>query len=103
MYDLEAGAPPSWISATIDLTPLRSSSRAYLLTVSTSSWNFSPLTPSAETMSGVPSRVTPMNPILTPFFFHTVYGLRIGLPVFSSVTLAARYGKSAPLNLRPLV
>ena len=74
----------------MDFTPCRSSSLAYLLTVSISSWNFRPLTPLAVTMFGVPSRVTPMKPILTPFFFHTVYGLRIGLPVFSSVTLAAR-------------
>ncbi len=66
--------------------------------VSASSLKDRPLTPSAETMPGVPSRVTPMKPILTSFFFQTQYGFRTGLPVFSSRTFAARYGKSAPWN-----
>ncbi|CAM5692818.1 hypothetical protein SGLAM104S_01188 [Streptomyces glaucescens] len=60
------------MSATIDFTPWRwRSTLAYLSMVSTSSLKERPLTPSAETMSGVPSRVTPMKPILTSFFFHT--------------------------------
>jgi hypothetical protein len=41
------------------------------LIVSTSSLNFRPLTPSAETTPGVSSSVTPMKPILTSFFFQT--------------------------------
>ncbi len=58
--------------------------------VSTSSPNFRPLTPSAVTMFGVPSRVTPMKPIRTPSFSQTKYGSSSGFPVFSFVTLAAR-------------
>ncbi len=46
--------------------------------------------PSALTMLAVSSRVTPMKPILTPPFFQMKYGSRIGLPVFSRVTFAAR-------------
>ena len=98
MYEVEAGKPPSWMRATIDFTPWRCSSLAYLLIVSTSSLNFRPLTPSAETMPGVSSRVTPMKPTLTSFFFQTQYGFRIGFPDFSFRTFAARYGKSAPPN-----
>ncbi len=82
----------------MDFTPLRRSSSAYLLIVSTSSLKTRPLTPSAETMFGVPSRVTPMKPTLTSFFCHTQYGLRSGFLVFSFRTFADRYVKSAPLN-----
>ncbi len=87
---LLAGRPPSWISATIELTPLAFSSAAYLLIVLTSLANLRPLTPSAVTMFGVPSRVTPMKPTFTPCDLVTQYGASSGLPVFSLVTLAER-------------
>ncbi|CAM5338972.1 hypothetical protein SANTM175S_07565 [Streptomyces antimycoticus] len=54
-------------------------------------------------MSGVPSSVTPMKPIFTPFFFHTLYGLRMGLLRSSSRDVPARYGKSAPAKVCPSV
>ncbi len=61
------GSPPSWRSTTIELTPLRLSSLAYSLAVSTSSRNSRPSMPDWETMSPVPSRVMPMKPTLTPW------------------------------------
>ena len=87
---------PSWIRVTIALTPFFFSLGTSALAVSTSSLKVRPLTPSAVTMSGVPSRVIPMKPILTPSTSLIAYAGRIVLPLASSVTLAARMSKSAP-------
>ena len=58
-----AGRPPSWISATIDFDALRAA-RARLVDRLDLVVELRPLTPSAVTIVGVPSRVTPMKPIL---------------------------------------
>ncbi len=63
------GVPPSWMSTTIALTPLRLSTGTSALAVSTSSRNSSPAMPLAVTMSGVASSVIPMKPIFAPWTF----------------------------------
>ena len=61
-----AWLPPSCSSSTIALTPLALSSVAYLLAVVTSSRKSTLVMPLGLTMLGVPSRVMPTKPTLTP-------------------------------------
>jgi hypothetical protein len=92
-----ACVPPSCRSTTIASTPCFCSSAAYRLPVSISSRNSSPATPDCVTMSGVPSRVMPMNPMRTPATSLTAYGASSGSPVSVTNALAERYWNSAPL------
>src|SRR3954449_1620071 len=90
-------SPPSCTRTPIASTPRRVSSGTYLLTASASSMNVTSSTPLGVTIVGVVSVTTPMSAtFLPPSTSKTSYGGSIGLPVSLEMTLAARYGKSAP-------
>src|SRR3954452_19200283 len=90
-------SPPSCTRTPIASTPRRVSSGTYLLTASASSMNATSSTPLGVTIVGVVSVTTPMSgTFLPPSTSKTSYGGSIGLPVSLEMTLAARYGKSAP-------
>ena len=63
------------------LDVLARSSGTSALTVSASSWNSRPWMPAALTISGVPSRVIPMNATLAPLKFRIEYGANRVSPV----------------------
>ena len=70
-----------------------------MLTVSASSRNVRPATPAGVTISGVPCSVSPMKAIFSPVDVLTIlYAGSSGLSVSSSITFAARYWKTEPLN-----
>ena len=96
MPPVAAWVPPSCSSTTIACTPLRRSSRAYRLAVSASSAKLRPATPCWLTICGVPSRVMPMKPTLTPCTLWIAYGAISGLPVAVLKAFADRYWKPAP-------
>ena len=57
--------------------------------------------PDGETMPGVPSSVMPMKPTFLPWKRRIAYGLKNGLPVRVSITLADRYLNLAPAKPVP--
>ena len=65
--------------------------------MSASSRKSSPATPDGVTTSGVFSNVSPMKAICSSVEVVSIwYAGRSGLPVLSSITLAARYWKTEP-------